>query len=208
MKKKINKGITKGDITKSKIYKSAKELFALNGLENVSVDSIVEKAGVAKGTFYIYFESKEALITTLITEHINQLDINYLTHIESFSPDFNAVDLLFELVDKIVYEMIVTIGYSSIRLVYSIQLNNPAFTSRISNYSRGIYKNFCLVIEKGILQGEFCPDLNVEIISQHCVLSLRGLVYEWCIRYPNFDFQTQAKQHFKLLVEGIKTQSN
>lgn len=38
--------------TKKRIYKSAVELIKIHGLDNISVDSIVEAAGVSKGAFY------------------------------------------------------------------------------------------------------------------------------------------------------------
>lgn len=45
---------TKAIETKNKIYRSANQLFREYGLENVSVDSIVEMAGVSKGAFYVH----------------------------------------------------------------------------------------------------------------------------------------------------------
>ena len=55
---------------------SAYELFSSKGGAEVSVDEIVKRAGVAKGTFYLYFKDKTELISKLIvkkaTEYINQ----------------------------------------------------------------------------------------------------------------------------------------
>ncbi|NJE84869.1 TetR/AcrR family transcriptional regulator [Thermococcus sp. CX2] len=48
--------------TRERILKAAEELFAEKGYDKTTVDEIVEKAGVAKGTFYNYFKSKEELI--------------------------------------------------------------------------------------------------------------------------------------------------
>jgi hypothetical protein len=40
-------------------------------------------------------------------------------------------------------------------------------------------------------------------LSQHFVMTFRGLCYEWCIRYPEFDLKEQVLKHFKLLLDGI-----
>ncbi|AHF79492.1 TetR/AcrR family transcriptional regulator [Thermococcus paralvinellae] len=48
--------------TRERILKAARELFAEKGYDKTTVDEIVERAGVAKGTFYNYFRSKEELI--------------------------------------------------------------------------------------------------------------------------------------------------
>lgn len=49
-----------------KLYKGAYELFLEQGIENTRVDQIAKKAGVAKGTFYLYFEDKHDLINKLV----------------------------------------------------------------------------------------------------------------------------------------------
>lgn len=54
--------------SKTKLIQSAIKIFSQNGYEATSVDSIVEKAGVAKGTFYYYFKSKEELFWAIIDE--------------------------------------------------------------------------------------------------------------------------------------------
>ncbi len=48
------------------ILDAATELFAVNGFHNTSISQIAKKAGVAKGSVYNYFESKQALLEALI----------------------------------------------------------------------------------------------------------------------------------------------
>ena len=52
----------------SKILDTALGLFEKNGTHLVSIDEIVKGAGVAKGTFYLYFKDRYDLISTLIIE--------------------------------------------------------------------------------------------------------------------------------------------
>lgn len=49
-----------------KLYKGAYDLFLEQGIENTRVDQIAKRAGVAKGTFYLYFEDKHDLINKLV----------------------------------------------------------------------------------------------------------------------------------------------
>lgn len=58
---------------KDNLLKSATTIFAEKGYENTSVDEIVEKALVAKGTFYYHFKSKEDLFLSLINNGIEKL---------------------------------------------------------------------------------------------------------------------------------------
>ncbi|MBW6470919.1 MAG: TetR/AcrR family transcriptional regulator; helix-turn-helix transcriptional regulator [Methanosarcinaceae archaeon] len=48
--------------TKNKIFKVSGRLFKEKGFEKTTVDEITKKAGIAKGTFFNYFSTKEALL--------------------------------------------------------------------------------------------------------------------------------------------------
>ena len=60
---------------KLKIIQVATKIFASDGYENASVDAIVEKAGVAKGTFYYYFKTKDDLFLSMFKTGVEQLSI-------------------------------------------------------------------------------------------------------------------------------------
>ncbi|MBM4241437.1 MAG: TetR/AcrR family transcriptional regulator [Euryarchaeota archaeon] len=49
----------------------AEQLFLEKGYENTMVTDIVKKAGVAQGTFYYYFKSKEAILDEITDKYIN-----------------------------------------------------------------------------------------------------------------------------------------
>jgi AcrR family transcriptional regulator len=48
------------------LYSAAYELFITKGANNTAIDEIVKKAGVAKGTFYLYFKDKYDIIDKLV----------------------------------------------------------------------------------------------------------------------------------------------
>ncbi|BAB04299.1 TetR/AcrR family transcriptional regulator [Halalkalibacterium halodurans] len=51
----------------------AREVLAEKGLEATKVSEIVKRAGIAQGTFYLYFESKNALIQALAEEMMGKV---------------------------------------------------------------------------------------------------------------------------------------
>lgn len=53
---------------RKEIFTAAKKLFEQQGYENTSIDQIVQEAGVAKGTFYYYFSSKEEALGAMMEE--------------------------------------------------------------------------------------------------------------------------------------------
>ena len=56
--------------TKRKIFETAMELFAEKGYNATSTEEITAVAGVAKGTLYYHFSSKEEIFNFLIEEGI------------------------------------------------------------------------------------------------------------------------------------------
>jgi AcrR family transcriptional regulator len=60
---------TQGRERKVQLIDAAAELFAVRGYDETRIVDIVERAGVAKGLFYWYFENKEALFRELVEEN-------------------------------------------------------------------------------------------------------------------------------------------
>ena len=56
----------KGGKRKQELLKIAYDMFITRGYENTSVDEIIEKAQIAKGTYYHYFKSKEQMLEDVI----------------------------------------------------------------------------------------------------------------------------------------------
>jgi AcrR family transcriptional regulator len=54
------------DERKNEIMDAANQLFYLKGYQQTSVEEIIKKAGIAKGTFYYYFKSKEDILDAIV----------------------------------------------------------------------------------------------------------------------------------------------
>ncbi len=58
---------------KNELLNVAQKLFFTKGYRQTSVDAIIKKVGVSKGTFYYYFKSKEDLMNKLVKRMTNQI---------------------------------------------------------------------------------------------------------------------------------------
>lgn len=56
----------KGERRKRELLEIAYRMFISRGYENTSIDDIIDEAGIAKGTYYFYFESKEQTLEEVI----------------------------------------------------------------------------------------------------------------------------------------------
>ncbi|MFT3691153.1 TetR/AcrR family transcriptional regulator [Paenirhodobacter sp.] len=71
---------------RDQIMAGARRAFFASGFEATSMGEIARKAGVSKGTLYVYFDSKEALFTALVEEMRGQC-AEQLTAVDAADPD-------------------------------------------------------------------------------------------------------------------------
>ena len=80
----------KADLNKQKkresLLDTAFELFTTKGIPKTSIADIVERAGVAKGTFYLYFKDKYDIKDRLIVHKTGQLFVNAYAELKN-SPE-------------------------------------------------------------------------------------------------------------------------
>ena len=192
----------KSEHTKQLIYESADYLFREFGSENVSVNAIVDRANVSKGSFYVHYASKDALIAEVIEKGVKALDLNYSRYVQSLPPDMPAYTMLLLLAEKSV-DFMADVGYDNIKFVYTAQLTRSIKTHHVTNYTRDIYTIVLEILKCGVEQGEFKKEVDAEEIANYYVLGIRGIAYEWCIRYPDFDFKRTVRRHMELFLAGI-----
>lgn len=202
--KKPDKRKIQGAETKKKLYEIAERMFMEHKYTDVNVEDITDEAGITKGAFYVHFESKDALIAMLIADHVARADADYKNFLETLPEDMPTSEVLLALTEKIAETLLNTIGYENMKKVYQVLLAGNVDTEGLKGYSRELYTLFHEVLDQGIRRGELISVLPVDALSRHFVMAIRGVSYEWCARYPDFDLREQAVEHIRLLTEGIK----
>ena len=61
------------DFRRSQLLDAARDRFGKHGLAGTTVDGIAKSAGVAKGTVYLYYKSKEDILRHVLDEDLRQL---------------------------------------------------------------------------------------------------------------------------------------
>nr|WP_198044664.1 TetR/AcrR family transcriptional regulator [Lysinibacillus timonensis] len=84
---------------KEMILTVASSLILEKGFENISVDEIAKKSGMAKGSFYKYFQSKEDLIQDILLQMPKELEtILKKTYSTSYDSSFEKLTVFLEMV--------------------------------------------------------------------------------------------------------------
>ena len=79
--------------TKSRIVSTAWQLFYRYGYDNTTIDDIVEASNTSKGSFYHYFESKDALMGSLSY----LFDEKYEELMETLDPNLDPLQKLIQM---------------------------------------------------------------------------------------------------------------
>ncbi len=202
--KKPDKRKVQGAETRKKLYEIAKKLFSERNFSDVNVEDITDEAGITKGAFYVHFESKDALIASLIADYVASADMDYKTFVEALPNEMPASEVILALTQKIADELVDTIGCENMKKIYQMLLTGTVDTEAVKGYGRELYLLFYSILDKGIRCGEITSSLPPEALSRHFVMAIRGVSYEWCVRSPDFDLREHTIAHIRLLIEGIQ----
>ena len=77
--------MTRPSDTKARILAAARELFVRDGIQQTSLQDIAERLGVTKPALYYHFDSREALLTSIVQPLLDDMDI-FVTSRESGKP--------------------------------------------------------------------------------------------------------------------------
>ncbi|MDD2477057.1 MAG: hypothetical protein PHI32_14265, partial [Dysgonamonadaceae bacterium] len=147
---------------------------------------------------------KDALAAALIHEYTSTTDKDYKSFLTNLPDRTSVFDTLLLLAEEITEFIATNIGLENMRVLYKAHLTKTINTTPAMSYDRDLYKMFTEVLERGIRQGELREDIPVEFLSKHLIMAIRGITYEWCIRFPDFDLKRQVQEHFRILLYGLK----
>lgn len=185
--------------TKEKIVNAAWELFYEKGYENTTVEDIIAAAGTSKGTFYYYFDRKDALLDTLATI----FDRQYEKLEKEMASDLNSYDKLLFMN----YEMHIfiekQIEVNLLSSLYSTQLLSKT-QSNLLDQNRVYYKLVSDIIEEGQKLGQITKDKSVREITKYYTLCERALISDWCLNRGNYSLAQYSKEYMPRMLQGFK----
>ena len=146
----------RGD-TMERLLQAAVELIGEHGYSGTSIDEIVERAGVAKGTVYYHFSSKAALVQALLEDGLNRLAESFQREIEGAPTPIAALEALVraELAYIQRYEAFAKLVMSEMWRV------DRDWRNALQPLQEGYGKVIAGVLQDGMAAGEFRSDLDV-----------------------------------------------
>jgi len=155
------------------LLSTAYGLFTTKGVSKTSVSDIVSNAGVAKGTFYLYFKDKYDLKNKLVAHQSSMLFRNALEELAASGEKYTFNQRIIFIIDSILNQLTLNkalLTFISKNLSWGVFKN--ALTAPVKNVEdidfRSIYNQMLEDAPNDIDQPEIMIFMIVELISSTC----------------------------------------
>lgn len=185
--------------TKSRIVSAAWKLFYEQGYEDTTIEEIIEESGTSKGSFYHYFEGKDALLGSLAY----MMDEKYEELEPMIEEDADSYEVLLYLNHELLTMIEESIDMELLARLYSTQLVTRG-EKPLLDRGRTYYKLLRKIITRGRERGELNRALGVGEMVHYYAMCERALLYEWCLRKGEYSLSQEADRKLPMMIASLK----
>ncbi len=185
--------------TKKKIVSAAWHLFYEQGYDNTTVDDIVYESGTSKGSFYHYFNGKNALLSSLSY----LFDDKYEELTDTLTPDMTCMDKLLYLNRELFRLIEDTIAIDLLAQLLSSQLITRS-EKHLLDRNRTYYKLLRTIFQEGQNAGELTSQVSVNDMVKTYALCERALMYDWCLCNGEYSLSEYSQKMLPLFLAGYR----
>ena len=190
----------RGSNTKGKIVSTAWRLFYEQGYDDTTVEEIIAVSGTSRGSFYHYFEGKDALLSSLSY----LFDEKYESLMPTIDPWMNSFDKLMYLNRELFGMIEDTVPFELLSQLYSSQLVTRG-EKHMLDQTRTYYKLLRQIVTEGQQRGELTTDHSAKEIARIYAISERGMIYDWCISGGSYSLRGYAADMLPRLMSAFRT---
>ena len=194
------------DARPAEILDAALAVFAQKGFAATKLDDIAAKAGITKGTIYLYFDSKQALFEALARQSVGAQIDAVTAQLANFSG--TSAELLRFVLSTMGRFAMTSDRIVLPRLVLAEAANFPQLAEfwRREIIERGIGL-MSGIIQRGISQGEF-RKIEPQHAARLCVAPML-IIMLWRTTFAQFDtkpydYQGLIDAHLQTLLKGLE----
>lgn len=185
--------------TRGRIISAAWKLFYEQGYEDTTVEDIVFESETSKGSFYHYFDGKDALLGTLAYV----FDEKYEQLMEVMDPSLDAMEKLVYLNHELFAMIDGGISMDLLARLLSTQLLARG-EKHLLDRNRTYFKLLRQIITEGQQTGRLRADKTVNEILKAYALWERALMYDWCLSGGEYSLVAYTDSVTPLFLEGYR----
>ena len=188
--------------TKGRIIAAAWKLFYEQGYEDTTVEDIVFESETSKGSFYHYFDGKDALLGTLA----NVFDEKYEQLMGVMDPGMDAMEKLIYLNHELFVMIDGGISMDLLARLLSTQLLTRG-EKHLLDRNRTYFKLLRQIISEGQKNGQLRTDRTVNEILRTYALWERALLYDWCLAGGEYSLVAYTDSVTPMFLESYRAKT-
>ena len=163
------------------------------------MDAVIKESGTSRGSFYHYFEGKDALLSSLSY----LFDEKYEELMEELDPQMDSFDQLMYLNRELFAMIENSISLDLLARLYSSQLVTRG-DKHLLEHNRTYYKLLRQIIQRGQQRGELRQDVTVNEMVRVYALCERAFIYDWCLSNGDYSLLQYGTTMLPMFFGGFR----
>ena len=184
---------------KEEIIDTALKLFMKYGIRSVTMDDIARELSISKKTIYQHFADKDEIVSLAAENHLN-CEMENMDEVNGEAS--NAIEELF-LASKAMRSSFKNLNPAVLHDIK--RFHKTAWNHFVRFKSEYIYNSVVKNLNKGIKEGYFRPEINVDILATFRVSQVELGFSDEVFPKDKFDFKEVQNQIFDNFVYGLLT---
>jgi TetR/AcrR family fatty acid metabolism transcriptional regulator len=181
------------------ILRAATRVFARNGYFNAKVADVASEAGVADGTVYLYFKSKEEILHSIFDRSVEEA-------IQAGRKELETVSDPREKLRRIAHMHLERLGADrDLAIVFQVELRGS--TKFMEEFSAAGFAEYLgmirTVFAEGQKAGAFRAELNANIVAKVLFGALDEMATNWILSKRRYKLAPMADQVLDIFLDGV-----
>lgn len=182
------------------ILRAAINVFARNGYFNSKVADIAREAGVADGTVYLYFKSKEEILHSIFDRSVEEA-------LDAARERVKSIDDPREKLRQIALLHLERLGADrDLAVVFQVELRGS--TKFMEEFSAAGFAEYLALIrstfEEGQRAGLFRAELNARVVAKILFGALDEMATNWILSKRRYKLAPMADQVLDIFLNGVQ----
>jgi TetR/AcrR family fatty acid metabolism transcriptional regulator len=181
------------------ILRSGIKVFARNGYFNSKVSDIAAEAGIADGTVYLYFKSKDDILHSIFDRAMEEFIAEGKSELVSIASPVDRLRRIAQLhLDRLGADR-------DLAIVFQVELRGS--TKHMREFSAAGFGDYLDIIkntiEEGQSAGELRSDINPIVAAKILYGALDEMVTNWVLSKKSYRLAPMADEVLKVLLGGL-----
>jgi TetR/AcrR family fatty acid metabolism transcriptional regulator len=182
------------------ILRAATTVFARNGYFNSKVADIAREAGIADGTVYLYFKSKEEILHSVFDRSVEEA-------LEAARQRVKLIEDPREKLRQIAHLHLERLGADrDLAVVFQVELRGS--TKFMEEFSAAGFAEYLALIrstfEEGQRAGMFRAELNARVVAKILFGALDEMATNWILSKRRYKLAPMADQVLDIFLNGVR----